>query len=345
MALTENTSDFSLPTSDFNLVPPVVIAPLGQSGVNNAVWLVRTGAGEFVWKELRHAAGSAAALEYEHWLIEELARQSPPFAVPVPVRARDGGTFRRLPGDGLGVLLPRLPGEQVARHDPAQVEALGEAGGALMVALAGVPPRQHPTMMSYGELRGIHPRIPEPFTLTPAELGLPETAASVDLFAWWRGLLADIAAFIAGPYRALPRQLTHSDFGPGNALAVNGRVVAILDFEFAQPDARAIDTAGALVFVMRLWERTTPAALAMAAAYCRGFARTGSLTDAEIAALPELMILRNVVATIWWLGRDKAEGQAPDLERLTELPDFVGRVTALGDGLREVVRAELGVKA
>ena len=243
------------------------------------------------------------------------------------------------------MLLPRLPGEQVARHDPAQVEALGEAGGALMVALAGVPPRPHPTMTSFGELRGIHPRLPEPFTLTPAELGLPETAEHVDLFAWWRGLLAEMATFIAGPYRALPRQMTHSDFGPGNALAVSGRVVAILDFEFAQPDARAIDMASALVFVMRLWERATPAALTMATTYCRGFARTGSLTEAEIAALPELMILRNVVSTIWWLGRDLAEGQAPNLERLTELRDFVGRVTAFSDRLREVVRRELDVRA
>jgi hypothetical protein len=54
------------------------------------------------------------------------------------------------------------------------------------------------------------------------------------------------------------------------------------------------------------------------------------------------MILRNVVATIWWLGRDLAEGQAPNLERLTELPDFVGQVTAFGDGLRAVVQREMG---
>ena len=338
--MSESRSDFQLPTSDFSLVPPVVVEPLGRAGVNNAVWLVRTGAGEFIWK-LLHAGVSPAALEYEHWLVGELARQSPPFALAVPVRARDGGTYRRLPGGGLGVLLPRLPGEQIARHDPAEIAALGEAGGALTVALAGVPPRPHPTMTSYGELRGVHPRIPEPFTLTPAALGLPETAEKVDLFARWRGLLAEVAAFIAGPYRALPRQMTHSDFGPGNALAVNGRVVALLDFEFAQPDVRAIDVAAPLVFVMRLWERSTADALAMAAAYCRGFGRTGSLTEAEIAALPDLMILRNVVSTIWWLGRDLAEGRTPDLERLTELRDFVGWMAAHGEALRETVRGAL----
>jgi Ser/Thr protein kinase RdoA (MazF antagonist) len=207
-----------------------------------------------------------------------------------------------------------------------------------MAALAGVPPRPHPTLVSYGNPGGIHPRLPEPSTLTPADLGLPESAERDGLFAWWRGLLAAVAAFTAGPYRALPRQMTHSDFGPGNALAVAGKVVAILDFEFAQPDVRAIDVAAPLYLVMRLWERTTHDALAMAAAYCRGLARTATLTAPEIAALPDLMILRSVVSTIWWLGRDLAEGRPADLERLTELRDFVAWLAAHGETLQETVR-------
>jgi len=336
--MSDPTSDFRLPTSDFALIPPIVIAPFAQAGVNNTVWLVRTGAGEFIWKESRHALGSAAALEYEHWLIEELARQSPPFAVPVPVRTRDGKTYCGLPGGGLGLLLPRLPGEQITRHDPAEIAAFGEAGGALMVALAGVPPRPHPTMVSYGNPRGIHPRIPDPYTLTPTAVGLPDTPEHAELFGWWRAVLADTAAFIDGPYRALPRQMTHSDFAPGNTLVVEGKVVAILDFEFAQPDVRAIDVASALVHSMRLWERTTPAALAMAAAYSRGFARAASLTGAEIAALPNLMILRSVVATIWWLGRDLAEDRPTDLERLTELRDLATWLSAHGETLQGIVR-------
>jgi hypothetical protein len=80
----------------------------------------------------------------------------------------------------------------------------------------------------------------------------------------------------------------------------------------------------------------------MAAAYCRGFARTGTLTDAEIAALPNLMILRNVVATVWWLGRDLAESRPPSLDRLTGIRDFVARVTAHSDALLETVREAMG---
>lgn len=93
----EDTSDFRLPhplrwiPADFALAPPVAIGPLP-----------RAGAGAFVWKVIGHAGASAAALEYEHWLIGELARQGPPFALAVPVRTRDGATFCRLPGGGSG---------------------------------------------------------------------------------------------------------------------------------------------------------------------------------------------------------------------------------------------------
>lgn len=339
--MSDPASHFPLLASHFTLVPPISIAPFAQAGVNNTVWLVRTGAGEFIWKESRHALGSVAALEYEHWLIEELARQSPPFAVPVPVRARDGKTYCALPGGGLGLLLPRLPGEQIARHDPAQTEAFGEASGALMVALAGVSPRPHPTMVSYGNPHGIHPRIPDPYTLAPTDVGLSDTPEHAELFGWWRAVVADTAAFIDGPYRALPRQMTHSDLAPGNMLVEGGKVVAILDFEFAQPDVRAIDVASALVHVMRLWERTTPDALAMAATYSRGFARVTSLNDAEIAALPSLIVLRSVIAAIWWLGRDLAEGRPTDLERLTELRDLATWLSAHGEALQGIVRDAL----
>lgn len=332
---------FSMFIAQFRLAPPVAIEPFGPAGVNNAVWLVRTGAGEFIWKLIQTGA-DPAALHYEHWLLGELARQSPPFALPVPVPTRAGATYALLPDGASGVLLPRLPGRQIARHDPEEIALLGEAGGTLVRALARLPARPHPTLASYGDLARVHPRLPAPFALAPADLGLPARAELAALCDWWRSALVTVAAFIAGSYRALPRQMAHCDFGPGNALIEAGRVAAVLDFEFAQPEVRAIDVAAPLVFVMRLWERDTADALAMAAAYCRGFRRAATLTGAEIAALPDLMLLRDVVSTIWWLGRDLAAGIPPDISRLTELRDFASWLGAHGDEMRGVVRAALG---
>lgn len=331
----------ALLTARYALVPPVTVAPLGSAGVNNAVWSVRTGAGEFVWKELAHASSGALALEYEHWLLAELARQDLPFALPVPVRSLDGATFLHLPGGGVGLLAPRLPGEQLSRHDLGETAAFGEATGALLTALARVSPRPHPTLTPYGDLRRTHPRLPEPAALTPAALGLPETAEHLDLFNWWRELVAATAAFVAGPYRALPWQLTHADLAPGNALAVAGRVTALLDFEFAQPDARAIDLAAVLTHVLRLWERDTAEALDAAAAFCRGFGRTGALTETEIVALPDLLLLRNAVITIWWLGRDLDAEHPLDLSRLEGVRTLATWLQAHGDDLRDTIRRAL----
>ena len=75
-----------------------------------------------------------------------------------------------------------------------------------------------------------------------------------------------------------------------------------------------------------------------AAAFSRGFGRTGTLTEAEIAALPELLLLRNAVATIWWLGRDLAADCPPDLSRLAGVRILAGWLRAHGDALRETVR-------
>lgn len=334
-------SRFSMLTAQFRIEPPVAIEPLGSAGVNNAVWLVRTGAGEFIWKLIRTGA-DPASLRYEHRLLGELARQSPPFALPMPVPTRAGATYALLPDGAPGVLLPRLPGRQIARHDPEEIALLGEASGMMVGALARLPARPHPVLASYGDLARVHPRLPDPFTLAPADLGLPATAALAALCDWWRSALVTVAAFLAGPYRALPRQMAHCDFGPGNALIDDGRVVAVLDFEFAQPEVRAIDVAAPLVHVMRLWERETAAALTMAAVFCRGFRRAATLSDAEIAALPDLMFLRDVVSTIWWLGRDLDAGIPPDISRLTDLREFASWLGAHEDELRGVVEAALG---
>lgn len=45
-----------------------------------------------------------------------------------------------------------------------------------------------------------------------------------------------------------------------------------------------------------------------------------SLTVAEVVALPDLMLLRDVVGAIWWLGRDLAASDTRgSMERIAEM--------------------------
>jgi Ser/Thr protein kinase RdoA (MazF antagonist) len=124
-------------------------------------------------------------------------------------------------------------------------------------------------------------------------------------------------AWVAAEYRSLPQQVIHGDYGPGNTLADTGQLTAILDFEMALPDARAMDVAAGLTFSMRPWENPRP--LEMAAVFLQGYREWVQLTPAEVAALPWLMRLRNAVSVLWRLGQGLTTGDAtPGLQRIEE---------------------------
>jgi homoserine kinase type II len=302
----------------YDLAPPVELSPL-SGGTNNPVLLVRTGAGEFVWKGYATQADRAAILN-EHRLLGWLADRGLSFAVPAPVPARDGETLCPAPG-GWQALFVRLPGSRPDSRDPAQIEMLGTALGELHTALAAHPHTPRPGGVQYGDLDRIHHRVPDPYTLTPTALGLPDAPPYAALIGWWREALGQVRAFADGPYRALPRQVIHGDLSIGNFLTRDGRVTAILDFEFAGLDARALDLAAGLKYTMRTWENREP--LVMARAFCRGYARRAALTADEVEALPWLLRLRDATSSVWWLGRALAAGDAHrGLERIEDMQDF-----------------------
>jgi Ser/Thr protein kinase RdoA (MazF antagonist) len=148
----------------------------------------------------------------------------------------------RLESGTLAALFPLLPGEAIDRANPDHLRAFGEAVADLRRALAaldvGPPP---PGLPSYGH--PITPDVPHPWEIA-AQPPLTTLLSAVD-----RDHLARVvrALYDAVPrcYDPLPIQLCHNDCGPRNALAIDGRVSAFLDIEFAGPDRRAVDIAGA----------------------------------------------------------------------------------------------------
>lgn len=139
----------------YRLTPPLHVAPLATgAGINNQVRVVRTGAGQFLWKGyLAHA--DPARILAEHRLLAWLAGAGLPFATPQPVALPGGETVLPAPGGGWRALFRWLPGEPLARRDPATIAALGAALGTLHGALAVLPPALCPTWASSGALRRI----------------------------------------------------------------------------------------------------------------------------------------------------------------------------------------------
>jgi len=328
-AMNENADEAAAAVAalaDYDLQPPVHLFALPDArGINNRIRGVRTGAGTLVWKTcLAHR--DPTAIRYEHRLLAWLAAQTLSFATPYAMPTRVGETLLRTPnGAYWQALFTYLPGDHLDLNDPALIESFGAALAELHGALRRYPMDAVPGMAGYTALGQIHPAVPDPYALTRDELAEGADAGSDDVRGRWHALLDATRAFIDGPYHTLPRQVIHGDVGPSNAFAHGGHdrhIAAIFDFEFAMPDARAIDVASGLTHVMRLWERDDATALAMARCFARGYRRTGGLTTEETAALPQLMLLREVVGTIWWAGQNRAgtpqksTGRIADMERL-----------------------------
>lgn len=315
----------------YRLKSPLTTFPL-SNGSNNRVIGIRSGDlaqgyDEFVLKSIT-APHHLAALQHEQRLLHWLAMQSLPFNVPAPLPTRSGELILHDEAD-YHILMPRLPGEKPDWHDPKQIALVGRALGALHPVLARYLHGTDDALFPLGALAQIHPLIPAPDELTTKQLKLQSTTETETQLKWWRAELATVRSFIDGPYQRVPRQLIHSDFSHSNTLYmkdetgdVGGWISAVLDFEFASPDARAMDLASGLYFCMRIWENPEP--LINAEAFCRGYAQQQQLTAAEIAAIPWLMRLRNVASAIWWLGRQLTAGTPVDMtERIRDLQHFV----------------------
>ncbi|MBX3000149.1 MAG: phosphotransferase [Caldilineaceae bacterium] len=290
--------------SAYPLTPPLTEFSLSGAGINNRVMGIRSGDGDFVWK-LYQTHADPAAIRYEHRLLTWLAQRELSFAVPAPVSTVDGDTLVST-AEGWGALFPLLPGAPPDHCQIEQIRAVGAALGELHCALVDYTLVPHPHFHSYGDLRHVHPTIPDPFALTLADLGLPAAPDLIDLLARWQADLAELDEFTRCVYIHLPLQMTHGDYVPSNTLFHAGRLTAILDFEMAQPDVRAIDMASGLEFSLRIWDRRDP--LAFGAAFWQGYTGWVQPSADEIAAIPMLIRLRDAVSVLWWLGRGNISG-------------------------------------
>ena len=310
--------NFGVDLEGYGLVPPIRTFALAASGTNNETIGLHTGDGEYVLK--RYAASHGPGrLRYEHDLLMWLAGRGLSFAVPAPVATPTGATWLD-DGGGFCVLLPLLAGGRPDLRSAAHMEAVGAALGELhCCALCRYPTTTRPRMPAFADLPGIHPRIPRPEALTPSDLGWVPTSDTVELCSWWQAAYQHTHRFAAEAYPVLPMQVIHGDFGPSNTLLDGDAIGAVLDFEFAAPDARVMDVASGLKYSMRVWENEDP--WTIGAHFCRGYGRFMTLTDQEIAALVEATILRDMVSVLWHFGRAMDENRRPEESRLHDARD------------------------
>ena|SRR5947209_4402011 len=281
----------------------MTVAPL-PSGTNNDSYAVQGAGGRFFLRVYRHVF-DRDRIQYEHALLGRLSAMNLPFAVPAPLPARSGETLVISSEGARAALFPFLPGMHANSEDPAQLRACGAALAALDAAMATIDlPPASVGLLEYGAFPAVHAAAPDPSEviagLSPEEKERHQIARILDS-------LAVVAPWLAAQ---LPGQIVHRDLDASNVLVVDGRVTAVLDFEFARPDIRALDLAASLAaFGGAGWE---PSAEHWRLAFAEAYLGRLPLSRPEIEAIPDLMLLARAASVLHRAGRERMGSASRD---------------------------------
>jgi Ser/Thr protein kinase RdoA (MazF antagonist) len=275
-------------------LPRPRVCTAAPGGYQNATYFVSCASGDFVVRVHTNVTDPTRQ-RFEHELLRRLATESElPFAVPRPLPSDDGDTLRVIDGR-LAALFPRIPGDALPKDGGGLGREAAAALARLDDALGHMDRFGTRPPVFDGDLVRVHPLVD----------GLEDAIGDAGLSAEDAGALGEAlsrTAELAAPlYASLPQQVTHGDFAFGNTLAASGRVVAVLDFEHAGVDVRAMDLAVALFHFP-----AHPNALAEMDAFGRGYSAVLALDPAELLALPALLLVRAGVSVVHWIGRYRA---------------------------------------
>lgn len=194
-----------------------------------------------------------------------------------------------------------LPGAKPAadRHDLSY--AYGRVVGQLTFAMKGLQLQAAPSYSPYDELLG-----PDTKEAAVSARRLFQTDPTLTALAEEADLLLDVLGSLAGQtetIRGLERQWIHGDFSYANALMEKGEISAVLDFEFATRDLRAMELAVCLAEQLSAPDGLTKAVVKELVA---GYRSVRPLEAEELELLPELIQLRKLDVFLHFLNRYQA---------------------------------------
>jgi homoserine kinase type II len=240
---------------------------------------------------------SADQARAEHRLLGRLRAAGLPFGVPEPVAALGGDTVAETPA-GPATLCRWIPGVRPELAADPALERFGRAIGLLSRALRPVAWTDAPQDWRGDPLRA-HPDAPRAGELARALRGAGVPTARIRRF---EAAAEQVRAQAQATAADLPVQVVHGDLGASNTLVdeCTGEMSGVLDFELAGPDARVQDLQVALLLSGAL---AGPGWARRAAALVRGYAAVLRLGQAEIMAVPDLLVARCVGSVFWRAGR------------------------------------------
>ncbi len=301
-----------------------------ERGTNNQTLFVTQGDRRYVLRISQNL--SAAQVRAEHRLLARLRQRGLPFAVPEPVPALTGDTVAQTAA-GPATLCRWIPGIRPDLADEQALQRFGVAIGVLSDAMRLLPLDDAPQDWRAG-----------PLSMLPDDIGIDGLCRELAIAGVSREhsvLLMQAALAVAMRWRAaasagqLAIQIVHGDLGASNTLVEQstGQVTGLLDFEIAGADFRVQDLVAGLLLSGALegkdWQ-------GRAEALIRGTASVLRLGDAELQAVPELLICRSVGSALWRACRWR-RGQARLSEVIDRLHELDASVRWLADSGERLV--------
>ena len=275
-------------------LPPALRIEERDSGMNNTTRYAVLEDGQVQVLRVYENHRSDLKLAAEHELLLLLARQALPFQIPCPLHTKQGGTWTTAPDGKLAAVFAYWPGANPAagRHDLSY--AYGRAVGELTLAMEELQPAAAPAYPPYDELLG-----PDTEEAAASARRLYNTDPALSALAGDAGFLLDVLNSLS----ALERQWIHGDFSHSNVLVEGGEIRAVLDFEFATRDLRAMELAVCLAEQL-----SAPGGLSRAVAkeMLAGYRSVRTLVAEELERLPELLQLRKLDVFLHFLHRYQA---------------------------------------
>ena len=267
-------------------------------GVNNIVQYVTLPNGERELLRIYNNGCDAKRVQFEHGILQQLNQVELSFQVPdfLPSKEDPSQTMVRLSNGADACMCKIIPG---TLPKLTCAKDLGRAAGELNVAL-----KKHVEMdqslcntAPYWKMYDVHHAVSkENFIETMKGPLFDDVRDATD--AMLEETLK-ITERCETSYQSLPVQLIHGDLHYDNVLVQNGKVTALLDFEFAAYDWRAME----LAIGLSKYAGEEPDAMPYFDDYIDGYATTGQLTRPEAEAIPDLINLRILSNIVYFVGR------------------------------------------
>eukprot|EP01041_Mallomonas_annulata_P005582 gene5582-11242_t len=299
-----------------------------SGGVNNVVQFLETPKGEKFVLRIYNNGFNTDRVEYEHEVLNQVRKIPTSFKVPsfLP-NLKDGLTHIRLSNGAEACLCELIPG---TLPKLSSARPIGRACGELVRVMENMHiDRESPNPKYFDIYKAHHATTRENFYEYVATNALDVCREPINYLTHVLSYLE--LRLVLWKEQKLPEQLIHADLHYLNVLVEDDKVSALLDFEFAVRDWRAMELAVALSKYAGEKEGLT-----YFTELIEGFSEFIQLTENEIEAVPDMVNVRILSNVIYFVGRAIA-GEDDILALTSRAQMYADRIKWINDNRADIV--------